>query len=663
MQWQINGDKMIEKENYWYKHLKRNNIGQIRSISYILDIDVSKIMDNEIFLRTLEFPKAEIETIQDAARELVTKKEKYEPLIRFININKKALIKDFLPDKDEKRLRSILCLVKRTSSVQSKIIKSCWKCPAGHFTYVRTKHDTVLKPKSCTTDGCRFRDLSHVEERDITINRQFIYVQDPVENMGGDVQPKSIRCEVFGDLCNAVTTGERVVLNGFYRTMPKFKDGNFQAGKDPYFEVNSIERGESAYSDVKWTEEEEKQIVELSSRQDIFDLITDSIAPSVVGMRLCKQAIVLLLFGGVTKIMPDNTRRRGHINMLIVSDPGMAKTILLKYVEQVSPRGVYASGVTSSKVGLVAPIVRDEITGAYTIEPGPYMLAHGGVFCLDEANEISKDDAKYIGECMENGECHITKAVNVIVKTEAPLLAACNPDDGIYDTNLGLAKQVSLPDAILSRFDIKIILTDEIRAGHDRELAHFIGKTLRKGYKNKESTILPGLLRKMIAYSRTIMPELTDDVDTLIQDYYEKIRIESKSRNHMTVTTRQLLSIYHMSEAVARVHHHQSVLVADAQCAIDIFDMAFRNVNTDQQGRLNPGMSDVKGRESLPSLVISAITQISGGDNGTRKASELSVITELKKKGYDADRIEKTIRGLLREGKLSEPVNGLLKVE
>ena len=83
-----------------------------------------------------------------------------------------------------------------------------------------------------------------------------------------------------------------------------------------------------------------------------------------------------------------------------------------------------SSGATSSKVGLVAPIIRDEITGAYTIEPGPYMLANGGVFCLDEANEISKDDAKYIGECMENGECHITKAVNVIVKTEAPLLAA-----------------------------------------------------------------------------------------------------------------------------------------------------------------------------------------------------------------------------------------------
>jgi replicative DNA helicase Mcm len=650
---------MTEEENYWIKHLKRNNIGEIRAVSFILHIDVSKILDLDVFTRTLEYPGNEIESIQEAARDLVVNTEKYKPLVRYVNIGKKTLIKDLRPDKDEKHLRSISCLVKRSSPIQSKIIKAAWQCPAGHKTYTHPKHEIVPKPKSCHTDGCRFRELDHIEESDTTIDRQFIYVQDPLENIGGDVQPKSMRCEVVGDLCNVVATGERVILNGFYRTSPKYKDGTIQVGKDVYFEVNSIERGESAYDDVKWTEAEEKQILELAARPDVFDLVTDSIAPSVMGMRLCKQAITLMLFGGVTKTMPDNTRRRGHINILIVSDPGMAKTVVLKYVEQVSPRGVYASGVTSSKVGLVAPIVRDELTGAYTIEPGPYMLAHGGVFCLDEANEISKEDAKYIGECMENGECHITKAVNVIVKTEAPLLAACNPDDGIYDVNLGLAKQVSLPDAILSRFDIKIILTDEIRAGRDRELARFIGKTLRVGYKNQDGIILPGLLRKMIAYSRSINPELTDEVDALIEDYYEKIRIESKSRNHMTVTTRQLLSIYHMAESVARIHHHQKVMVEDAQKAIDIFDMAFRNVNTDQQGRLNPGMSEVKGKEALPIKIVNTIMEI-GGD--TKKASEMSVVNALKKEGYREETVMEKIRMLLREGKLMEPTNGLLKV-
>jgi len=652
---------MIDKDNYWLKHLKRNNIGAIRAISFILEIDMSKVLDNEVYSRTLDFPKAEIETIQDAARELIPAKDQdgYKPLIRFVNINKKTLIKDLKPGKDEKRLRSISCLVKRIPPLQSKIIRSCWRCTYGHFNFVTPKHEIISRPRFCETSGCNAKSFTHAEERDTTTDRQYIYVQDPIENIGGDVQPKSIRCEVLGDLCNLVTPGERIILNGFYRTVPKYKGDDLQAGKDSYFEVNSIERGESAYDDVKWSETEEKEILTLAARPDVFELLTDSIAPSVMGMRLCKQAIVLLLFGGVTKMMPDGTRRRGHINVLIVSDPGMAKTVVLKYVEQVSPRGVYASGVTSSKVGLVAPIVRDEITGAYTIEPGPYMLANGGVFCLDEANEISKEDAKYIGECMENGECHITKAVNVIVKTEAPLLAACNPDDGIYNATLGLAKQVSLPDAILSRFDIKIVLTDDVRKDRDRELARFIGKTLRAEYRNKDGVILPGLLRKMIAYARSINPELTDEVDTLIGDYYERIRIESQSTKHMQVTSRQLLSLYHLAEAHARLHLRDKVLAIDAQAAIDLFDMAFRNVNTDAQGRLNPGMSDVKGKESLPIKIINTILSISGG---TKKASEMSVLTALKKEGYEEEKVMEKVRMLMREGKLMEPTTGLLQV-
>lgn len=651
---------MIDADNYWLKHLKKNNIGDIRAISSIINVNVSKILDLKIFTNTLDHPENEINEIRDATRELCNQKDTYKPLIRFVGIGRKTLIKELRPGKDEGKLRSMSCLVKRSSPIQSKIIKSCWRCAGGHFTFVKSKHDAIIKPKSCKTDGCKFRDLVHIDERDTTIDRQFVYVQDPLENIGADVQPKSIRCEVLGDLCNVAVTGDRIVLNGYYRTSPKFKDGMLQAGKDVYFEVNSIERGETEYGDIKWTDEEAVQIKELAAKSNVFDLVTDSIAPSIMGMRLFKQAIVLLLFGGVTKTMPDGTRRRGHINILCVSDPGMAKTVILKFVEQISPRGVYASGATSSKVGLVAPIVRDETTGAYTIEPGPYMLANGGVFCLDEANEISKDDAKYIGECMENGECHITKAVNVIVKTEAPLLAACNPDDGIYNPKAGLAKQVSLPDAILSRFDIKIILTDDAGKDRDRALAKHIGKTLRAEYKNHDGVILPHLLRKYIAYARNINPQLTDEVDTILGDYYEQVRIESRSDRHMAVTSRQLLSLYHMAEAHARIHLRDQVLAEDAKAALVLFDLAFRNVNTDQQGRLDPSMSEVKGnKEWLGRTIVNAILEIGGG---TKKCSEMSLVSAMKKKNVEEGRVMDALRILKQEGTLLEPTTGLLQV-
>jgi replicative DNA helicase Mcm len=658
---------MIDEGDYWIAHLKKNNKKDLAAISLhyplesVINIDTSKILDNKVYARMIDVPKGEIEIIIDAAKIAGNFDDKIKPIIRFINIKRKILIKNIKPDADEKKLRSIVCLVKRSSAIQSKILSATYKCRDDHFTTIKPKHEQVQGPKYCSAYGCKQRTFEHIEERDTTINRQYVYVQDPLESLGdGDVQPKSIRCEVFKDLCNTLSTGERVILNGYYRTVPKIKDGVLQAGKDGYFEVNSIERGESVYSDIKWTDEEEVQIKEMAAKPNVFDLVTDSIAPSIMGMRLFKQAIVLLLFGGVTKTMPDGTRRRGHINILCVSDPGMAKTVILKFVEQISPRGVYASGVTSSKVGLVAPIVRDETTGAYTIEPGPYMLANGGVFCLDEANEISKDDAKYIGECMENGECHITKAVNVIVKTEAPLLAACNPDDGIYNPKLGLAKQVSLPDAILSRFDIKIILTDDAGKDRDRALAKHIGRTLRAEYKNHDGVILPHLLRKYIAYARNINPKLTDDVDTILGDYYEQVRIESRSDSHMAVTSRQLLSLYHMAEAHARLHLRDQVLAEDAKAALTLFDLAFRNVNTDQQGRLDPSMSDVKGKkEWLGRTIVNTILEIGGS---TKKCSEMSLVSAMKKKNVEENRVMDALRILKHEGTLLEPTTGLLQV-
>ena len=85
---------MIDENNYWIKHLKRNNIGEIRGVSFIIEIDVSKILDNKVFDRVLDSPNGEIDEIQMAARELVNKTVIYKPLIRFINISKKILIKD-----------------------------------------------------------------------------------------------------------------------------------------------------------------------------------------------------------------------------------------------------------------------------------------------------------------------------------------------------------------------------------------------------------------------------------------------------------------------------------------------------------------------------------------------------------------------------------------
>lgn len=65
---------------------------------------------------------------------------------------------------------------------------------------------------------------------------------------------------------------------------------------------------------------------------------------------------------GARKRMPDGLTRRGDINVLLLGDPGTAKSQLLKFVEKVSPIAVYTSGKGSSAAGLTASVMRDPAT-------------------------------------------------------------------------------------------------------------------------------------------------------------------------------------------------------------------------------------------------------------------------------------------------------------
>lgn len=75
-----------------------------------------------------------------------------------------------------------------------------------------------------------------------------------------------------------------------------------------------------------------------------------------------KKAVTCLLMGGSKKILPDGMRLRGDINVLLLGDPGTAKSQLLKFVEKVSPVSVYTSGKGSSAAGLTASVQRDAVS-------------------------------------------------------------------------------------------------------------------------------------------------------------------------------------------------------------------------------------------------------------------------------------------------------------
>ena len=103
-----------------------------------------------------------------------------------------------------------------------------------------------------------------------------------------------------------------------------------KSGKDtPIFDIfmriHSIQRENIPLEEIQISEDEEREIKELARRDDIHDLLTKSIAPSIFGMTRQKESLMLQLFGGVASKAKDGTRLRGDIHILLMGDPGVAK--------------------------------------------------------------------------------------------------------------------------------------------------------------------------------------------------------------------------------------------------------------------------------------------------------------------------------------------------
>jgi len=195
----------------------------------------------------------------------------------------------------------------------------------------------------------------------------------------------------------------------------------------------------------------------------IYDNVKRSIAPSIYGYDEVKEALALQLFSGVSKGLPDGTRIRGDIHILLVGDPGIAKSQLLRYISKLSPRGIYTSGKSSTSAGLTATAVKDELgDGRWTIEAGALVLADKGIACIDEMDKMRSEDRSALHEAMEQQTISVAKAgVMATLKSRCALLAAANPKFGRFDKFEGIAQQINLSPALMSRFDLIFVLTDE----------------------------------------------------------------------------------------------------------------------------------------------------------------------------------------------------------
>ena len=591
------------------------------------------------------------------------------------------------------RLIAIDAVTTKITGVRPRLYTAVFKCAAcDHEMEINQPNEQeLIEPIECLQidGGCgrpkRQTRFFLMQQESHLINSQFVELQELPEQMKGGIQPERILCIGEQDLAGRLNPGDRVKANGVLFIRSQRKGGKDTPVFDIFLRIHSLERQNIPLEEISITEEEENEIKEIARSEDVYDLLTRSIAPSIFGMERIKESLMLQLFGGEAQVNEDGTRNRGDIHILLMGDPGVAKSQLLHYMSTISPRGRFASGQSASAAGLTAAAVQDAAAdGRWTLEAGALVLADLGLAAIDEFDKMNTADRSSMHEAMEQQSISISKAgINASLRTRCAVLAAANPTSGRFQpvSDVPFTSQINLAPPLISRFDIIWLLTDTPDEQSDEKIAsHIIDNRLkgssellvsegtipnpakststRKEAKkvNGKYQILPReILRKYVAYSkRTFHPKLDPEAKAKIVAYYVQTRKQGgDSDDSVAITARSLEALSRLAEASARIRLQEVATVEDADRAIRL-TKTWRHELMGENFDMTTIESGKKSKVRNQEKIIIDIVSVLQNDAGTA-ANLLDVLTEAERRDIPRSKAEDIIDKLCRDGRMMRP--------
>ena len=555
-------------------------------------------------------------------------------------------------------LQTIKGIVVKMTDVKPFLKVASYSCDVcGYETYQVNHQRTYMPLLDCQSEQCRNNrshgDIMQINRASKFLSFQEVTIQEPTNEVPTGHVPRSIKISCFGSTTRKCAPGDMIIVTGVY--LPRMLDDTRFKSKlihDTYIEAFKIEKEKKNYKETK-INPEMINTLKKEKTNTLYQNLAKSIAPEIFGMEDIKKALLLLLVGGVDKNMPDGMKIRGNMNILLMGDPGIAKSQLLKYISHISPRGVYTTGKGSSGVGLTAAVVKDPVTNDLVLEGGALVLADMGVCCIDEFDKMSDYDRANIHEVMEQQTVSIAKAgITTRLNARTSVLAAANPVYGRYNINLSPHENINLPAALLSRFDLLFLLLDEVNPERDLELARHVAYVHQhkkvNNDNNKDKIYNEEFIREYIAQAKRCRPTIPQDLHNfIVQKYVEKRKLEIEQKNkqgYQYITPRSLLAVIRLSQALAKLRMNDKVKQEDVDEALRLVEVSQSSINKKENKEGLANFDGVQKKTDAKSQIYNIVSDLCKNDKN--KTVKIDVI---KKKIRTRNFSDKQLENMLQE--------------
>ncbi|XP_026478592.1 DNA replication licensing factor Mcm5-like [Ctenocephalides felis] len=678
--------RTFNEDNFYFKYrdtLKRNYT--LRKFYIEVEMEDLAGFDETLADKLMKLPSEHLAIFEEAAKEVADEITAPRPDNEEVEDIQVLLTSGAIPSniRDMKsdsvsKLVKIAGIIVAASGIKAKATKISIQCRTCSNVIpnlpVKPGLEGYALPRKCNTEAagrpkCPLDPYFIIPDKCKCVDFQVLKLQELPDFIPQGEIPRHMQLYCDRSLCERVVPGNRVLIHGIFSIKkvgkPSKQDGREKATvgvRLPYMRVLGISvDAQGAVSRCGApSNEEEETFRRLAASPDVYERIASSLAPSIFGSDDIKKAIACLLFGGSRKRLPDGLTRRGDINVLLLGDPGTAKSQLLKFVQRVAPIAVYTSGKGSSAAGLTASVMRDPATRGFVMEGGAMVLADGGVVCIDEFDKMREDDRVAIHEAMEQQTISIAKAgITTTLNSRCSVLAAANSNFGRWDDTKG-AENIDFMPTILSRFDMIFIVKDLHDENRDITLAKHIMNVHLSANKvsaeSKEGEFSLSFLKKYIDFCRTRCgPRLSAEAGEKLRSRYVLMRsgtleVEKQTEKRLVIpiTVRQLEAIIRISESLAKMQLQPFANESHVNEALRLFQVS--TLDAAMSGSLAGAEGFTTDEET--DLLNRIEKQLKRRFAIGSQVSEMNIVQDFARQKYPERAVLKVIHTMIRRGEL-----------